>query len=403
MVHSRCVQVNLSHLTRDAISVLSTKSAKGEIPLVLIPSKRWSWSLWMQVPEGCACLVQKFGKDIGEQAAGLHILPSWFRIAYIISTQYVSYDAPVLTCPTKDDVRVSVDVVLVFRIERAKDFIYRLGARNFDEFLSGTVDEAIRQLVRGVDVGSAFGLRGSRSEHMLQLLNEKFEFAGVVFKDVKVTSVWLPDILFQYLELSTTMAKEMLRAKAENEYEMLQIKQSSQMEIETIQQTTHATLVTEAGNKRRAEIEFEQNHVKAEEEGRIAFIAAETSAEVMTFKINNKLECTAKQLEAERVLSISKAEAKASAEKIAGELKAEEEEIRAGWMEKKMLCEAEAVRHLMVSEIVASKSLVAKRRHELLVQEKQIMGDIAQVGKFNLIGSPGDQIVNAVISGCLEV
>merc|ERR1712137_748303 len=130
--------------------------------------------------------------------------------------------------------------------------------------------------------------------------------------------------------------------------------------------------------------------------GRMALITAETGAEVMTFKINNKLECTAKQLEAERVLAISKAEAKASAEKIAGEL-------RAGWMEKKMLCEAQAVRHLMASEIVASKCLVAKRRHELITQEKQIMGDIAEVGKFNLIGSPGDQIVNAMISGSLDV
>jgi len=399
VVHSHCVQVHIKHVCRDAISILSAKSGKGEIPLVLIPTARMTASLMMRVPTGCYCLVQRFGKDIGEMEPGLHLLPSFYRIAYVVSKQACTYDAPVMLCPTSDDVRVSVDTVVVFQINNPSDFIYRLGAKNFDDFLSGTVDEAIRMLVRKEDHKSVYSLWGERADHMLKLLNDKFSSCGVRFSDVKITSVWLPDALATCLEATTKMDKAMDKLRRQNEYELMQIKQESEMTIEEIKRRGEQVLVAEAGRKRRAELEFEQRSVKAEEDGRVALIDMEGKAEVMKIQAQTELQRTKTKLETYRVMELAKSESEANAFRKGADLEVEEAIIEAGWQEEKMINDALSVKHEAGSEQEAGRWLTAKRKHEAELKEKRILGELAKDGHFNLVGTSGDKVVGAMLSG----
>lgn len=353
------------------------------------------------MPSGCSCLVQRFGEDLGEFSPGLHIVPSYYRIAYVVTKQACTYDAPVLMCPTADDVRVSVDVVLVFNINDPQKFIFGLGATNFDEYLSGTVDEAIRMLVRKETHQTVYTLRGDRADLMLRLLNEKFQESGVHFSDVKIIAVWLPDELANCLEQTTQMEKAMEKLRRQTEFEVLEIKQESEMQVEEIKRKAEQVLVTENGRKRRAELQFQQKKVRADEEAGVATLEAEEKGEVALKRSQAKLNRTKTSLETARVDETSRTEAAANARRIRADTIAEEKEIEAQWMEEQMVCDAEATKFEADAEKEASKSLVAKRQHELELREKRILGKLAAGGHFKLIGTPGDQLVSAMMTGHL--
>merc|ERR1719223_1352101 len=370
--------------------------------MVLIPSPRSNLSLMLSVPSGVFCRMQKFGKDIGEVEPGLHFYPFWYRIAYVVTKQSCTYDAPVKMAATSDDVRVNIDVVLVFQVKDAQNFIYKLGAKNFDELLAGTVDESIRMLVRKETHLTVYTLRGERADHMLTLLNEKFNDSGVVFSDVKVTSVWLPEVLAESLEKTTKLEKGMQRIVRQNEFEILQIKQTSEMSIEEIKRKTEQTLVTQNGHKKRAELEFEQRSVKAEEEGRVKLIEAEARSQVMLKQIDAQLNRTKTSLETFKVQEMARTNAAATTKKIKADEDFECKVIEAQWKEQKAICEAQAQKYEAQAEEEASKCLVAAREHEKQLREKDILCKLAQNGKFNLVGTPGDKLVNAMMTGSLK-
>jgi len=372
---------------------------------VLIPTARSTYSMFMQVPSGCYCIVQRFGKDIGEMAPGLKVLPSFYRIAYIVSKQSCTYDAPVLNCPTSDDVRVSVDVVLVFAVNDPSKFIYRLGAKNFDDFLSGTVDEAIRMLVRKEDHKTVYALRGERADHMLKLLNDKFLESGVRFTQVKISSVRLPDALDNCVETTTKLEKAMERLKRQNSYEKLQIKLENEMAIEQIGRTKEQTLVAESGVKRRAELEFEQRSVKAEEDGRVSLIESEGQAEAQLVTVNAEL----KRIEYKKekfidskghcILEIAEAATAAAEVRIQADMEEEQAVIQAIAAEDGMKQEAVIIKTEAKIEGQAYTLLAKRRKHDLDLREKAILQDLATKGNFNLIGTSGDKMIEAMMKG----
>lgn len=401
-MHSRCTQVRVHDICKSAVTIFSQKSSTGEIPLVIIPSARNSLSLLLQVPSGVACLMQKFGQDIGEVSPGLKVMPAWYRVAYVVSKQANTYDAPVLFCPTSDDVRVNIDVVLVFRIVDAQKFVYKLGAKNFDEFLTGTVDEAIRMLVRGTTHKDVYWLRGDRAKDMLPRLNEVFAPVGVKFNDVKITSVWLPDSLANSLECTTMNDKAMDKLRRQNEYEMLQINMENTMQIEEIKRKLEQILVSEQGRKARAQLEFDQRKVKAEEDGRVALIEAEAKSQVMKLEMDTQLNRTQVTLDTLAVQEHARTQEYSCKTRSQAELDAEVRLIAAAWQEEKMICEAQATKHQASAEKEASKGLVEKRKHDLDLREKDILAHLGESGNFNLVGTSGDRLVSAMLTGKLK-
>jgi len=279
-------------------------------------------------------------------------------------------------------------------------FVYGLGAKNFDEFLSGTVDEAIRMMVRQENHKTVYELRsGKKTDMMLNMLNDKFVHGGVKFHDVKVTSVWLPHALANSWEVTTKMDKGMEKATTAHEFDTLQIRQESEMQLEEIRRRQEQTLVTEAGKKRRAELEKEQRNVKAEEEGSVAMLLAEGKVDVDKLKTKTDLERTKMRLETWRVKELAEAESKAQAKKIAADMEEEHAVIQAGWQEEKMLQDAEVTKTEAEMEKEAMQNLAKKRQFDLMMREKGILKQLASKGSFNLIGTPGDKLIQAMLSG----
>ena len=148
------------------------------LPLVLVPH-RTSCSWYMVIPDGVHVIMHRFGKDMGPQIPGFRILPPWYKVAFLVSKQSCAYNAPVMNCPTRDNVMVQVDLTLVFRITDANDFVYKLGALKFNSLLRSAAEESIRGLVRGVTHDKVYELRGSRASEFIGNLNEKFKRFGI--------------------------------------------------------------------------------------------------------------------------------------------------------------------------------------------------------------------------------
>lgn len=184
------------------------------VPLVLIPADRWCCSCYYHIPSGVHTLVHTCGRDAypdGIAPAGLQMCkPYWNRAAYMVTMQSCTYNAPVKSCPTKNNVMVDCELTLVFSIgpdtQQVKDFIYNLGAPKFNEFLAAECEESIRQLIRVTPLDEVYELRGSSCEHVqnvLKNLNDKFADFGVTFTKAVITDIVLNHELRTILQGTT--------------------------------------------------------------------------------------------------------------------------------------------------------------------------------------------------------
>merc|ERR1719162_2604827 len=99
------------------------------------------------------------------------------------------------------------------------------------------------------------------------------------------------------------------------------------------------------------------------------------------------------------ILEIAEA-ATASAEmKIQAELEAEAAEIKAEGDMMLMIDEAGCIKADARTESLGHTLLTKRRKHDLDLREKQILGDLAEKGTFNLIGTSGDKMVAAMLKG----
>jgi len=404
--HSRCVQLDVGSI-KDAVSIFSATSTdaqgrRGEIPLVLIPKHR-AWSSlngwWMTIPTGCYCLMQRFGRDCGVAQPGGSIKPPFYRVAYVVTQQSCTYNAPVKECPTSDNVRVSIDLVIVFMIRDPQAFVYKLGAVKFDQLLAGAVDEGIRILVRKQNHQSVWTLRGNRADAILTHLNAKFEGLGVVFNNCTITSVMLPPSLQASLERTTELKKAMEKTKREQEYEMGELKRKSDIELEELKRKIEQTVVTEQGRKKRAGLEHEQKVVKAEQDRQVAVIGVKETTQIRLSETDALLSRTEINARRYRVETISVAEAEAEALRVQAEIDYENITLNAEAEKQKYEGDAKAIRMDADAEIQTSKFLVEKRKFELDIREKNILNVLAQKGNFNLIGEPGDKMINSLLDG----
>jgi regulator of protease activity HflC (stomatin/prohibitin superfamily) len=345
--------------------------------------------------------MQRFGKDVGLAPPGGSLKPPFYRIAYIVTQQSCTYNAPVQECPTSDNVRVTVDVVIVFMIRDPAKFVYKLGACHFDQLLSGAVDEGIRLLVRSQSHQTVRSLRGNRADAMLSSLNKKFEETGVVFSNCTITQVTLPQQLEASLENTTAMKKAMDKTKREHEYEMDEIRRKSQLELEGLKRNHEQAIVKENGNKKMAELNREKELVKAAELMSTARIEAETKAQVQKLEISAKLERTKVEMERTRVETISKAEAEAEARRVQADIMYEKAQMNAEVEKQRHIGEAEAIKLDSQAEAKASQYLVHKRKHELEMREKDVIQKLAQKANYNLVGTPGDKLVEGIMVGRL--
>jgi len=192
----------------------------GNIPIVLLPAERSGVKVFLTVPTGCACIVQRNGKNLGEWEPGRHHADWHYRIAYAVTKQAVTYNYSVADCATRDNVMARVDLTYVFSIERPVTFVYKLGATHFNEMLKAVSEEATRGLLRSINHTAIYELRSSAADQLLSVLNRTFKEFGVNFINATVTNVALPEDLSQMLEEASKIESQIREVIRSQEFEL---------------------------------------------------------------------------------------------------------------------------------------------------------------------------------------
>jgi len=223
-------------------------------------------------------LVNRHGRYVGMWDAGYHVAPPWISISHLIPRQYTVYDTPVKECPTQDNVMVTIDVTIIFRIlcddeKSVYNFCYRLGPDKLDKMLRAFQEEAIRGMVRKRKYNEIYDLMDMDHDKQLEGtkrdLNNHFNEYGVNIVSLAVTNVHLPK------QFADTMQEESIWA-TRDEFNKLQQK----FKLRKIQNDELEAKTRQKSQEDLAEFEAEKDAVVADKKKEFNKVKAETAKEI---------------------------------------------------------------------------------------------------------------------------
>jgi len=393
----------------EAQRLFNSASARS-LPVVLVPADRWWCSCYYTVPSGVSCITQRFGKDCDNEIQsvmqltepGLKCAPAFTQVKYCVTKQSCTYEAPVKSCPTVDNVMVDCELTLVFQIgpdpKRVRDFVYKLGAVRFNEFLSAAVDEAMRQLVRGEKLENVLELRGSSQagvRRVMESLNSKFDSFGVRFLRAVIKEVRLGGMLEKLMEDTTNFRTkikdiekehvvEMKKVNYDYEQRRAEIDRDYDRRLQDIENDMNVALIDRKKLKIAAESKKEVNITKANENRSVQRLKAQADLDVSTLQGKETNEAL-----------LAKVNSKAEAEKIAAERDCQVRIAESEAMVKVAQDNAEALRTEAQAEGKAAASLKTVREWELQMAKLEVSELMARKSKIVISGDNGDRLLGS--------
>jgi len=371
----------------------------GNLPIVLVPEKRVTAKTWIVLPTGCACICQRNGRNLGELEPGRHLADWRFRVAYVVTKQACTINFDVDCCATSDNVLTSVDLTLVFNIERPTTFVYTLGATNFNDMLKAVVEEATRALVRSIDHTQIFELRSSAADQLLSVLNRTFKEFGVLFVNATVTGVSLPEDLSKSLEEASKIESQIQEVIRAQDFELKKYNDAADLEIQRIELESERSDADLRAKKDMLEIEMAANLEKAQVTGERKVAEEKQKTETEVTKANAELRDSQKKMEIEIDKKVQAAQLEAvSRKRVIDQWAAEE--IRAAELElERERAETEALKKEAEAEAAGAKDMERLRAHELRMAEIEALEKVAKKNKIIVSGTHGEDILNAMVEG----
>lgn len=179
------------------------------------------------------------------------------------------YDPKALSCVTKDNFRVEIDLVVNFRVVDAKVAVY--STPNVFSELEDKLESYVYEIVRGLKMTE---VTTERLRHLILLdkINNECQLLGILITDFRVQEITLPEGI-----VDATVVNEKLRLKNEAEIQRLEAERRhnlSLVESKALEQATR--------NKMEREMSDHQNQLRlnsAETEKKIRKLNAETEFE----------------------------------------------------------------------------------------------------------------------------
>lgn len=371
----------------------------GNQPIVLIPRKRRGIKMFLTIPAGCACIVERNGVKLGEWAPGRHKADWRHRVAFVVTQHTCTYNYTVCDCATRDNVLARVDLTLVFNIDNATTFVYKIGATHFNEMLKAVAEEALRGLVRSIDHTSIYELRASAADQLIVVLNRTFKEFGVLFVSTTVTNVSLPADLSQCLEEASKIDSQLQEATRSQEFKMKQMNDQADLELKEITLENERQDADLIAQKERLAIEKDARIAEAEAAAERAIVKEQQKAESRKVKATAALrdEQTRARTDVEKMLQ--KAEQDGKQRKRKKEQWAAEQLMKAEAELQQATSDAQILKLEADAEEAAVAELRGKREHDLRLEALKALEALAQSGRLVVAGKSGQQLLDALISG----
>jgi regulator of protease activity HflC (stomatin/prohibitin superfamily) len=236
------------------------------------------WSSLKIVNQGEEALVATFGKYNRKLSPGPNfIIPVMDTIAYKGSIREQVLDIPPQQCITRDNVPITVDAVIYWRVVDMEKSFYRV--ENLVLAMTNIINTQIRSELGSLELDQTFTARNHINEMLLQDLDESTEPWGV-----KVTRVELRDVLpakavQESMELQMTAERKkraaILTSEGEREASINKAKGGADAQILAAEASQRSTILKAEGDR-------QQQVLKAQ--------AIAESAEIISQKIKDNPE-----------------------------------------------------------------------------------------------------------------
>eukprot|EP00735_Rhodelphis_limneticus_P007117 TRINITY_DN19615_c0_g1::TRINITY_DN19615_c0_g1_i1::g.24547::m.24547 TRINITY_DN19615_c0_g1::TRINITY_DN19615_c0_g1_i1::g.24547 ORF type:complete len:491 (+),score=124.00,Band_7/PF01145.20/3.7e-19,Band_7/PF01145.20/1.5e+04,Band_7_1/PF13421.1/2.2e+03,Band_7_1/PF13421.1/1,Band_7_1/PF13421.1/6.4e+02,Band_7_1/PF13421.1/1.3e+03,DUF3595/PF12166.3/4.8 TRINITY_DN19615_c0_g1_i1:96-1568(+) len=410
------MQTHLCTLTVPSLecahAMIGRETLDGRTPLVLQPRRNlWSW--YMNVPEGFYALLYRSGEYKGVLSPGFHWLSPLHRIQYLVTKQWTVFDAPIKKCPTKNNVMVDINTIIVFRITEAgvKDFVVTLGAEGLGAMFVDALQESVRILARTKDLRDVYSLSGHSAEGFLERVNAQFNRFGVEIKNVTITGVAIPPEHAKRLEDVSWYPTRQREQQEATEFQQMKLDQEKALNEKRDQCTNERKVMVEKNKLQLAEADREVKSVVNQTNSDVAQLQAQLQAELVDMRA--KASATKQNLLAEQMKSDETS--KAAIYKEQQRIDAEIEKIRQQMTSdaeyrietlnsereaytRKIISSAQFLQSELVSKALSlqadaeksiSKNVSAKRKHEIDLKKLEILRDIAENPKLFITAENG--------------
>jgi len=371
------------------------------VPVAFFPT-RLPCSFHVIIPKGFVALVNRHGRYVGVWTAGMHIASPWVNVSHLIPQQYTVYDTPVKECPTQDNVMVTIDVALIFRVmvedeKSLYNFAYRLGPDKLDKMLKAFQEEAMRGMVRKRKYNEVYDLMDVDHDRQLEGtkrdLNGHFNEYGIEITSLSVTNVHLPR------EFADNMQEESIWG-TRDEFNKLEQKFALQK---------IAIKELEAKSKQKADediaaFEAEKDMLVADGRKKLALVEAETRKQVAEVEEQCKSDVLEIQSNASLVVAKINSDRDVKLASIRERGKAESEKLRVESSTYVAAQRADAERQIAENkaqcmaltasaEAEAAERLSALRGYNEKMRSLQSMRALAQNKELSISGNSGDNVV----------
>jgi regulator of protease activity HflC (stomatin/prohibitin superfamily) len=238
------------------------------------------------VNTGYLYVVERFGQYYKTLDPGWHILiPFVDFVRKKVSTKQQILDVPPQSVITKDNVRISVDNVIFYKLLNAKDAVY-----NIEDYKAGIVYSAttnMRNIVGNMALDEVLSGRDKINQDLLSIIDEVTDAYGIKILSVEIKNIIPPT------EIQEAMEKQM-KAERNKRATILEAEGQRQSQIEKAEgQKRSQILAAEAekeANIRRAEGLKESQLLEAEGKAKAIEEISKAEAEAIRLITNSIIE-----------------------------------------------------------------------------------------------------------------
>ncbi|GAA0178551.1 SPFH domain-containing protein [Clostridium sediminicola] len=236
------------------------------------------------VHTGQVFIVERFGQYHRTLEPGWHLtLPFFDFVRKKISTKQQILDIQPQNVITKDNVKISIDNVIFYKILSPKEAVY-----NIEDFKSGIVYSTItnmRNIVGDMSLDEVLSGRDRINSRLLEIIDEITDAYGIKILSVEIKNIIPP------AEIQQAMEKQM-RAERDKRAAILQAEGAKQSDIERAQGEKQARILEAEAEKeaniRRAEGLRESQLLEAEGKAKAIELVAKADAEAIR-KVNQAI------------------------------------------------------------------------------------------------------------------
>mmetsp|Transcript_4395 Transcript_4395/g.7449 ORF Transcript_4395/g.7449 Transcript_4395/m.7449 type:complete len:384 (-) Transcript_4395:74-1225(-) len=322
--------------------------------MVLMRSQPCCCYCKVNVPNGIYTLQATWGKYDGIMEPGCKCcFFNYKEIKVMITKNTIRYKCPVQDVPTKDDVRVSLDVGINFHIgssdsaeEDCKRFFYNFGPNRLEELLQEECDEGIRDFIKKIKVSRVRDIKTELTSQMMEDLRTKFGPYGVHIEQVNIMNVLIPKDLRVCLMDTTNYDVQLQKQVKYQENKLLITNNSENKMVLKLKRDNMQVLFKLQHDKDVEEINLQTSEVEMETE--------QIVKKTLALKVQS-----CKTIDAENIKFLAEARAKAKATTIT-------KQAEAYFEQQKINADNEAS---IIRENAQARLEVAQGKSEALIKE----------------------------------